>query len=145
MWRAQEQNKKHKGITQLALTSQCRQTGAILWRISWNITSEMVFIFCFLNQLCFQGEEDRNRRWIATWIGPAFHDTLHKSRSAICITLPSFGTVKDIINLQYNWLFKTVWFPEGCVLQWQECSLENFENTPEEYMNLVMRVWLKFI
>ena len=64
---------------------------------------------------------------------------------AICITLPSFGTVKDIINLQYNWFFKTVWFPEGCVLQWKECSLENFENTPEEYMNLVIQVWLKFI
>ena len=41
--------------------------------------------------------------------------------------------------------FQDVWLPEACVLQWLECSLENFENTPKEYMNLVMRVWLKFI
>ena len=46
----------------------------------------------------------------------------------ICITLPSFGIVKYIINLQYNWFFKTVWFSEGCVLQWQEfeCGLNLF-------------------
>ena len=100
-----------KGITQLVLTSQRRQTGAIFLRISWNIISEMVFIFCFLNKLFLEGEGDGMRRWITTWIGTAFQVT-----SAICITLPSFGIVKYIINLQYSWFFKTVWFPEGCVL-----------------------------
>ena len=105
-----QEHKCKKGITQLTLTSQRRQTIAIFLRISWNIISEVVFIFCFLNQLFFQGgwgrweeEVNYNKAW-SCFPGYTVQVTL-----LICITLPSFGIVKYIILLHEKFL-QSDWF-----------------------------------
>ena len=64
MSRAQEQKKKktqrHNTISfHLTMSADGCHPFKNFLKYYHCIISEMVFIFCFLNQLCFQGEEDR--------------------------------------------------------------------------------------
>ena len=68
--------KRHNTIS-FNLTTSSDQCD--LFKSFLNIISEVVLIFCFLNQLFFLGGGGWEEEVNYNMIGPPFHDTLHKS------------------------------------------------------------------